>query len=109
MEGEHASRFGLSPWPTCALCAVQVIHLGDMCISPLALDGLCRLASWQQQSAGFPNVCTMPQQSAGPAASHLLGKCLFSVAAQGSVDLTSELLQAARAAKGAYHARQVSL
>lgn len=43
----------------------QITRIGDMCISPFALDGSCRVASWQQQAAGYPNVCSMPQETAG--------------------------------------------
>lgn len=37
-----------------------------------------------------------------PGAKEILGHCLFSAAAEGSLELTEALLQAARAAEGTY-------
>lgn len=93
-----------APAPT---CLPQVARIGDLCISPFALDGTCRIASWQQQSAGWPDACSLPQESAGPEAQDILGHCLFSAVPPGSMELTEELLAAARAAQGSYHARWV--
>ena len=35
----------------------QITREGDICISPWAVNWDCKLADWDQQCAGFPNVC----------------------------------------------------
>lgn len=84
---------------------LQVTRIGDLCISPFAMDATCRVASWQQQAAGYPDACSMPQQAVGPAEERLLGKCLFASAHRGSLELTAALQTAAAAAAGAYPAK----
>ncbi len=83
---------------------LQIVSIGDLCVTPFSLAADCREASWGQVAAGYPDVCTLPQQSAPPNASSLFGECLFSQAAPGSLALAQELNGVARAAAvaGAY-------
>ncbi|GAB4815300.1 hypothetical protein N2152v2_002346 [Parachlorella kessleri] len=82
----------------------EIVSIGDLCVTPFSLAADCREASWGQVAAGYPDVCTLPQQSAPPNASSLFGECLFSQAAPGSLALAQELTGVARAAAvaGAY-------
>jgi hypothetical protein len=70
--------------------------MGDVCVSPLSVDWVCKKASWSQQCQGYPNVCSLPQEAAGPDAAELYGQCIFSAAAQHSLALADELLAAAK-------------
>ncbi len=67
-----------------------------MCVSPLSVDWVCKKASWSQQCQGYPNVCSLPQEEAGPEAAELYGQCIFSSVHQHSLALADELLAAAR-------------
>lgn len=80
--------------------------MGDVCVSPLSVDWVCKKASWSQQCQGYPNVCSLPQEATGPDAAELYGQCIFSAVAQHSLALADELMAAA---KGAYSQLKVSL
>ncbi len=38
---------------------------GDVCVSPLAVNWVCKKADWDQQCHDFPNLCSLPQETSG--------------------------------------------
>lgn len=51
-----------------------MVRLGDLCMSPFALDADCRKASWAQQCAGYPDVCSEPQETLGASSDAVFGE-----------------------------------
>lgn len=51
--------------------------VGDVCISPVSVNWVCKKSTWTLQSQGFPNQCFRPREVAGPNATSLYGECLF--------------------------------
>ncbi|GLI61951.1 hypothetical protein VaNZ11_004513, partial [Volvox africanus] len=76
-------------------------RVGDVCISPVSVNWVCKKSTWSLQSEGFPNQCFRPQETAGPNASALYGDCLFaSDNLDGNLALSDALIVAARSARG---------
>ncbi|GAX74441.1 hypothetical protein CEUSTIGMA_g1890.t1 [Chlamydomonas eustigma] len=99
------STFGgiLNPQKSCTETNIyrnssQIVRLGDLCISVFAANWDCRLADWSQQAKGYPNVCSAPEETFGPTADFLYGKCLFTSPPKKSMALAAELATAARSA-----------
>lgn len=78
-------------------CGCGVCRLGDVCVSPFAVNWDCRLASWTQTAKAYPNQCTFPEHFEGPFATCLFGQCVFTNIPAGSLALSDELIRAARA------------
>ncbi|GIL75443.1 hypothetical protein Vretimale_8072 [Volvox reticuliferus] len=76
-------------------------RVGDVCISPVSVNWVCKKSTWTLQSEGFPNQCFRPQETAGPNASALYGDCLFANDnLDGNLALSDALIVAARSARG---------
>lgn len=73
-------------------------RVGDLCISPLAVNWACKKADYLQQCNGGRTLCTLPQETDGPSASELYGQCEFTTHTAGEEALTAELQAAAQAA-----------
>ncbi|GFR47452.1 hypothetical protein Agub_g9177, partial [Astrephomene gubernaculifera] len=55
----------------------KIVRVGDVCVSPVSVNWVCKKASWGQQAAGYPNQCFRPGEAAGPEAAALYGDCIF--------------------------------
>lgn len=76
----------------------QNTRVGDLCVTPYSNNWMCKQASWTQQCAGFPNLCSRPKENWGPSASFLYGQCFFTGAPAKSMSLVNELLAVAASA-----------
>lgn len=73
-------------------------RVGDLCVSPLAVNWVCKKADFLQQCSNAHTLCTMPEETSGPSASALYGQCEFTSHSPGQQGLASELQAAAQAA-----------
>lgn len=74
----------------------KVVRIGDLCISPYAVNWECQQTDWTQQCNRYPNVDVLPQNTFGPTASFLYGQCLFTQAVKASVKLSKEIFDIAK-------------
>ena len=44
----------------------RLTRLGDIAVTPYAVNWNCKLADWTGQCAGAPDLCTYPAEVAGP-------------------------------------------
>lgn len=51
--------------------------VGDVCITPVSVNWVCKKSTWTLQAEGYPNQCFRPQEVAGPNATQLYGECVF--------------------------------
>lgn len=65
-------------------------------MSPYSINWDCRLASWSQTAANYPNQCTYPQQNSGPSSVSLFGQCQFANVSQRELSLADEVLSAVK-------------
>lgn len=73
-------------------------RLGDMCVSPLAVNWVCKKADYRQQCSERPTLCTLPKETSGPSASELYGQCEFTTHTVKQRALVAELQAATQAA-----------
>lgn len=73
------------------------VKLGDVCVTPFAVDWNCRQGSFNEACAAYPNQCAAPGYEIGPNATSLFGQCFFDTYAQANVALSNELIRAATA------------
>ncbi|KAA6418770.1 MAG: hypothetical protein FRX49_11258 [Trebouxia sp. A1-2] len=78
--------------------STAITREGDLCITPWAINWDCKLTDWDDQCAGFPNVCSDPTNEDGPEVSSLYGECIFSTYTGADMALTMEVQAAAEAA-----------
>ncbi len=52
-------------------------RVGDVCITPVSVNWVCKKSTWTLQAEGYPNQCFRPQEVAGPNATQLYGECVF--------------------------------
>ena len=71
------------------------VKLGDICITPFAVSWKCRLGSFNEACAAYPNQCAAPGYEVGPDEPGLFGQCFFNTYAQADVALSDELIRAA--------------
>lgn len=71
-------------------------RIGDICVTPFSVNWDCKQTDWNQQCGGFPNLCYQPTETYSINASFLYGECIFIKAPQASLDLTTEIVNAAR-------------
>ena len=71
--------------------------IGDVCISPFAVNWNCRLGSFDDACASYPNQCGAPGYEVGPEVSSLFGQCFFDMYNQADLALSDELIAAAKA------------
>ncbi|KAI8467059.1 MAG: hypothetical protein J3K34DRAFT_524060 [Monoraphidium minutum] len=78
----------------------KLARIGDVCVSPFAVNWDCRIAPWSGTAAGYDDQCTFPGQQFGPLDPQLFGICAYySGPVTSSLGLADEVLAAA--AKGA--------
>lgn len=68
-----------------------------MCVSPFSVNWDCRMASWGNTAAGFPNQCSFPMQQLGPSASDMFGQCQFTNVSRSQLAMADEVLAVAAA------------
>ncbi|KAG2443695.1 hypothetical protein HXX76_002043 [Chlamydomonas incerta] len=79
----------------------KITRVGDICISPVSVNWVCKKSTWTLQSQGFPNQCFRPQEVAGPNATALYGECLFATDnLDANLALADSLAAAARSVRG---------
>ena len=44
----------------------RLVRLGDIAVTPYAVNWNCKLADWTGQCSGSPDLCTYPAETAGP-------------------------------------------
>ena len=71
------------------------VKIGDVCITPFAVNWNCRLGSYNEACAAYPNQCGAPGYEVGPDEAGLFGQCFFDMYAQADVALSDELIRAA--------------
>ncbi|KAK9866626.1 hypothetical protein WJX84_004816 [Apatococcus fuscideae] len=71
--------------------------IGDLCITPFAVNWNCREGSFKEACAAFPNQCGAPGYDLGPDEAGLYGQCLFTTFNQADLTLSDELISAAQA------------
>jgi hypothetical protein len=103
-SGWSPSKGGIINNGTCEAGAAnpktEITRIGDVCISPLAVNWDCRKASWEQGSAGHPNQCTFPGQSFDASSSFLFGQCQFANVTAAQFSLADEAIAASQTASG---------
>lgn len=77
---------------------VKPNRVGDMCVSPLAVNWACKKADYLQQCQGRTTLCTLPDQVSGPSEAQLYGQCEFTSHFAGQQALVAELQDATQAA-----------
>ncbi len=78
--------------------------IGDVCISPFSVNWNCRLGSFDEACAAYPNQCGAPGYDVGPDEAGLFGQCFFDMYNTADLALSDELIAAAKgppAANGA--------
>lgn len=75
--------------------------IGDVCISPFAVNWNCRLGSFDEACAAYPNQCGAPGYEEGPDEIGLYGQCFFAMYNQADLALSDELIAAAKAPSAA--------
>lgn len=75
----------------------DIVRLGDVCVSPFSVNWDCRMASWDNSAAGFPNQCSFPMQQLGPSASDMFGQCQFTNVSRSQLAMADEVLAVAAA------------
>ncbi|KAK9835667.1 hypothetical protein WJX74_005379 [Apatococcus lobatus] len=70
------------------------VKLGDVCITPFAVNWDCRLGSFNQSCAEYPNQCGAPGYDVGPNVSSMFGQCFFDMYAKADLELSNELINA---------------
>ncbi|KAG2438952.1 hypothetical protein HYH02_010745 [Chlamydomonas schloesseri] len=79
----------------------KITRVGDVCISPVSVNWVCKKSTWTLQAQGFPNQCFRPAEVAGPNATALYGECLFATDnLDANLALADSLMAAARSARG---------
>ncbi|KAK9901676.1 hypothetical protein WJX75_007959 [Coccomyxa subellipsoidea] len=71
-------------------------RIGDIAVTPFSVNWQCKLASWNEQCTGYPNICTYPTEEAGPLVRSLYGQCVFSSKTAANTALADEVLAAAK-------------
>jgi hypothetical protein len=66
-------------------------------VSPFSVNWDCRIASWDNTAAGYPNQCTFPAQQFGASSSDLFGQCQFTDVSKAQLALSDEVLAVAAA------------
>ncbi|KXZ49339.1 hypothetical protein GPECTOR_22g933 [Gonium pectorale] len=79
----------------------KITRVGDVCISPVSVNWVCKKSTWSLQAEGFPNQCFRPEEVAGPNATALYGECLFATDnLDANLALADSLIAAARSSRG---------
>ncbi|EFJ50281.1 hypothetical protein VOLCADRAFT_89239 [Volvox carteri f. nagariensis] len=79
----------------------RITRVGDVCISPVSVNWVCKKSTWVMQSEGFPNQCFRPEETEGPNATALYGECLFATDnLDGNLALSDALIGAVRTPRG---------
>ncbi|KAG1654769.1 hypothetical protein FOA52_015329 [Chlamydomonas sp. UWO 241] len=102
-SGWSPQRGGLLNPPACAVANWNndKTRVGDVCVSPLSVNWVCKKASWQQQATGHPNQCVRPEEQNGPADNYLFGECMFfKDNLVANLALADELVSVARSRAG---------
>ena len=73
-----------------------IARIGDVCITPMAVNWDCKKSSWSQQAAGYPNVCTHLAEDSSPVNESLHGMCLFGSPLPSSLALANKILTLAK-------------
>ncbi|KAG2500711.1 hypothetical protein HYH03_001476 [Edaphochlamys debaryana] len=79
----------------------KITRVGDVCISPVSVNWVCKKSTWTLQAEGFPNQCFRPKEVAGPDAAQLYGECLFATDnLDANLALADQLISVARTPRG---------
>ncbi|GAX73669.1 hypothetical protein CEUSTIGMA_g1120.t1 [Chlamydomonas eustigma] len=111
---QDAVYFGTSGWspqpgglvnpPNCTAAnwkKSKITRTGDVCISPFCVNWTCKQSTWVKQSAGAPNQCMRPAETAGPVNTSLFGECMFyKDNILGNVAFADSLIEVSKSASG---------
>jgi len=79
----------------------RITRVGDVCVSPFAVNWSCRQASWSMTAEGYPNQCTFPKQLFSAQSDFLFGQCEFTGStARAALPFADEVIAAARKGLG---------
>lgn len=76
------------------------IMIGDVCITPWAINWNCKKADWEGQCLSSPNLCFRPMEINGPADAFLYGQCVFENTPTAATELADEIYASAISENG---------